>query len=244
MKIKKSVKKMWFMINILFTVIYLVWRMFFTIPIEYGAISVIAGISLLVVEVLGMAEALVHYNNMYSVESYPLPEVRRERFPHVDIFIATYSEETSLLYKTVNGCLHMDYPDKSKVHIYLCDDNRRPEMRALAGKMGIHYLEREDNKGAKAGNLNHVLENSHSPFIVTFDADMIPKHDFLLKTIPYFVDNDTKNYGKSETEKIKLGFVQSPQSFYNPDLFQFNLFSEGRIPNEQDYFYKDRKSVV
>ncbi len=33
--------------------------------------------------------------------------------------------------------------------------------------------------------------------------------------------------------------MQSPQCFYNPDLFQFNLFSEGRIPNEQDYFYRD-----
>lgn len=37
----------------------------------------------------------------------------------------------------------------------------------------------------------------------------------------------------------KIGFIQTPQSFYNPDLFQFNLFSEGRIPNEQDYFYRD-----
>ena len=33
--------------------------------------------------------------------------------------------------------------------------------------------------------------------------------------------------------------MQSPQSFYNLDLFQFNLYSESRIPNEQDYFYKD-----
>lgn len=33
--------------------------------------------------------------------------------------------------------------------------------------------------------------------------------------------------------------MQTPQSFYNPDLFQYNLFSENRIPNEQDYFYRD-----
>ncbi|MFR1908256.1 MAG: glycosyltransferase family 2 protein [Clostridium neonatale] len=33
--------------------------------------------------------------------------------------------------------------------------------------------------------------------------------------------------------------MQTPQSFYNPDLFQYNLFSETRIPNEQDYFYRD-----
>lgn len=231
--------KIWFLINMFFTIIYLIWRIFFTIPLEYGLVSIIAGIALLVVEALGMVEAFVHYTNMYSVENYPLPEVPKQMMPHVDVFIATYSEEEKLLYRTINGCLHMKYPDKSKVHIYLCDDNRRPEIKALAAKMGINYLDRPDNRGAKAGNLNNALAHSSSPFVVTFDADMIPKQDFLLKTIPYFVDNDIKNKGREEKDQIKLGFVQSPQCFYNPDLFQFNLFSEGRIPNEQDYFYKD-----
>ena len=36
-----------------------------------------------------------------------------------------------------------------------------------------------------------------------------------------------------------MGFVQTPQSFYNADIFQFNLFSEKIIPNEQDFFSRD-----
>lgn len=231
--------KVWFVVNMFFTIMYLVWRIFFTIPFEYGVVSIIAGFALLIVEMLGMVEAFVHYANMYSVKGHELPIVPPDAYPDVDIFIATYSEEPSLLYKTINGCKYMEYPDKSKVHIYLCDDNRRPEMRALAAKMGVNYLDREDNEGAKAGNLNNALAHSSSPYVVTFDADMIPKSDFLMKTIPYFVDAEIKNKGRKEEDKIKLGFLQSPQSFYNPDLFQFNLFSEGRIPNEQDYFYKD-----
>jgi len=231
--------KIWFFLNMIFSVMYLAWRVFFTIPFEYGIVSIVAGIALLIVEVLGMVEAFIHYANMYSVRGYPLPEVPKELYPHVDVFIATYSEDCELLYKTINGCKHMRYPDKSKVHIYLCDDNRRPEMRALAERMGINYLDRPDNKGAKAGNLNNALAHSTSPYIVTFDADMIPKSDFLLKTIPYFVDSERRNKGRDREEQIKLGLLQSPQCFYNPDLFQFNLFSEGRIPNEQDYFYRD-----
>lgn len=231
--------KTWFFLNMIFTVLYLVWRVFFTIPFGYGTVSVTAGIALLIVEVLGMVEAFIHYANMYSVKGYPCPKVPEELFPHVDIFIATYSEDCELLYKTINGCKYMEYPDKSKVHIYLCDDNRRPEMRALAEKMGINYLDRPDNKGAKAGNLNNALAHSTSPYVVTFDADMIPKSDFLMKTIPYFVDCELKNKGRKKEDQIKLGFLQSPQCFYNPDLFQFNLFSESRIPNEQDYFYRD-----
>lgn len=231
--------RVWFLINMFFSVMYLLWRIFFTIPFEYGIVSIVAGIALLVVEVLGMVEALIHYANMAEVKGYPLPDIAAEQFPDVDIFIATYSEECKLLYKTINGCKYMDYPDKSKVHIYLCDDNRRPEMRALAEKLGVHYLDRPDNEGAKAGNLNNALAHSSSPYVVTLDADMIPKRDFLLKTIPYFVDAERRNKGRKEEDQIKLGFVQTPQCFYNPDLFQFNLFSEGRIPNEQDYFYKD-----
>lgn len=139
----------------------------------------------------------------------------------------------------MNGCKYLEYPDKNKVHIYLCDDGKRKEIRELAHEMGVNYLDRKDNKGAKAGNLNNALKNSNSPLIVTLDADMIPMRKFLLRTVPYFVDFDIKNQNLAEKNKKKLGFVQTPQSFYNPDLFQFNLFSEGRIPNEQDYFYKD-----
>lgn len=271
-------EKIWFVINTFFTIMYLCWRIFFTIPVEYGLISTIAGLALLVVEVLGMVEAMVHYANMSVVRKYDLPKVPENAYPDVDIFIATHSEEVGLLYKTINGCKRMIYPDKRKVHIYLCDDGKekkeekevterpkgivslliwfikqifqgvseevdetprndsnfygRKEMRELAKRMGIKYLDRPDNKGAKAGNLNNALKNSKSPYVVTFDADMIPQKEFLLKTIPYLVDAELKNKKKKEKDKIKLGFVQTPQAFYTPDLFQFNLYSERVIPNE------------
>lgn len=238
-KIKATGYRGWFILNILFSCIYLIWRLFFTIPVEYGTVSIVAGVSLFVVEFLGMLEAMVHYFNMNDVTIRPLPEVPAERFPDVDIFIATYNEPCDLLYKTVNGCKHMKYPDKKKVHIYLCDDGKRAEVRQLAEKMGVHYLDREDHAHAKAGNLNHAMSVTSSPYIVTFDADMIPHSNFLLHTIPYFIGQEMENEGKEEKDQVHLGFVQTPQAFYNPDLFQYNLYSEGRIPNEQDYFYRD-----
>lgn len=232
--------KIWFFLNMFFTIMYLIWRIFFTIPFEYGIVSIVGGIALLVVEVLGMVEAFIHFANMYSVEDYPFPEnVPLDQFPDVDVFVATYSEDADLLYKTLRGCTRMKYPDPKKVHIYLCDDGHREEMRALAARVGVNYLDREDHKGAKAGNLNNALAHSDSPYVVTFDADMIPRSNFLMRTIPYFVDAELRNRELPEEDKIKIGFLQSPQSFYNLDLFQFNLYSESRIPNEQDYFYKD-----
>lgn len=231
--------KGWFLVNMFFSVVYLLWRIFFTIPFGYGAISICAGVALLLIEILGMVEAFVHYINMYNLKMYELPEVPESLFPEVDIFVSTYSESTALLEKTLLGCKRMDYPDKRKVHIYLCDDGHREEMKALAAGLGVHYLDRDSHEGAKAGNLNHALSRTHSPYVVTFDADMVPRSCFLMKTIPYFVDAEMKNANLPEEEKIRLGFVQTPQSFYDLDLFQFNLFSERRIPNEQDYFYRD-----
>lgn len=242
-KVEKNFKitkaKLWFFINLICSIVYLTWRIFFTIPIGYGVVSVCAGIFLLVVEGLGVVEAIIHYVNMNNAEEYKKPIVPLELFPDVDIFVATYNESPELLEKTLLACKRMDYPDLEKVHIYLCDDGRRASMKELARKIGVNYLDRQDNAGAKAGNLNNALAHSNSPYIVTFDADMIPQSCFLMETIPYFVDANLRNKGKREEEQIKLGFLQSPQSFYDVDLFQFNLHSEGKIPNEQDYFYRD-----
>lgn len=219
------------------TVVYIIWRVFFTIPFDYGIFALVCGIILLVVEMTGMLEAAEHFYSMSNILHPKKPVPPKEWYPNVDVFIATYNEPVELLRKTVNGCKRMDYVDKKKVHVYICDDGNRPEMQALADKMGIGYLTREEHKHAKAGNLNNAMEKTSSPLIATFDADMIPMHDFLMSSVPYFYVED--NTGKNSGQKEKIGFIQTPQSFYNPDLFQHNLFSENRIPDEQDYFYRD-----
>ena len=231
--------RIWFVITMFCSITYLLWRVFFTLPIGYGIFEMIAGIALLIVEALGFVEAMVHYVNMYNARAYEKPEIAPEQFPDVDVFIATYNEPVDLMEKTLLACKRMEYPDLSKVHIYLCDDARRPEMRELAERIGVNYLDREDHKGQKAGNLNNAMAHSSSPYIVTFDADMLPQSCFLLETIPYFVDAELKNKDRKPEDRIKLGFLQSPQAFYDRDLFQFNLHSENKIPNEQDYFYRD-----
>ena len=220
------------------TLIYLCWRIVFSIPFEFGVLAVAANLLLLIVEIVGFLESLILYRNLLGMRTYPLPEIPDDAWPDVDIFIATYNEPPELLRKTLNGCVHMQYPDPGKVHIWLCDDNRRAEMRALATEMGVGYFDRPDNEGAKAGNLNHALGLTSAPYVVTLDADMIPRSDFLLKTIPYFVDAELREESKPEEERLHLGLLQTPQCFYDPDVFQHALYCEKRAPNEQDFFYR------
>lgn len=220
------------------TMVYLYWRVVFSIPQKSGWIAIVCNIILLAVEVLGFIESLALYSNLMRKKNHPLPKIADEEYPEVDVFIATYNEPAELLRKTINGCVHMKYPDPSKVHIWLCDDNRRPEMRALAEEMGIGYFDRPDNKGAKAGNLNHAMAHTSAPYVVTLDADMIPRSCFLLKTIPYFVDAKKRSDALPEEKRVKLGLLQTPQCFYDPDVFQHALYAEKNAPNEQDFFYR------
>jgi len=225
-------------LSVFLTLLYLGWRIVWSVPVESGVFAVVCNLLLLAVEIFGFAESLVLYRNLFGTRPHPLPEIPEDAWPEVDVFIATYNESTELLRKTVNGCLHMKYPQPGKVHIWICDDNRRPAMRALAEEMGVGYFDRPDNEGAKAGNLNHAMGLTSAPYIVTFDADMIPKSDFLLKTIPYFVDAELREAQRPAEERLSLGLLQTPQSFYDPDVFQYALYSEKRAPNEQDFFYR------
>lgn len=229
------------------SIIYIGWRIFFTLPFQYGLLSVIFGIALVVAETVAVLEAFSHYRNMRVSESPEKPPVPAYMYPEVDILVATHSEDVELLYKTLNGCLFLKYPDKSKVHVYLCDDTARPEMQQLAARMGVGYFGMAENKDAKAGNLNHALARTKSPLVVTLDADMIPTSDFLMETVPYFsLPKMIKEEGvwrlRTEEEldvREKVGFVQTPQSFYNADMFQFNLHADKNVPNEQDYFFRE-----
>jgi cellulose synthase (UDP-forming) len=238
-----------FLITMILMTLYLGWRVIFTLPIHEGILNLIFGVLLVSAEIITVFTTFELFYQKMRLHQFQLvlPQVPEEYYPDVDVFIATHNEPVDILYKTVNACTFMVYPDKSKVHIYLCDDGDREEVKTLADEFGIGYLGLSGNKEAKSGNYNNALKNTSSPLIATFDADMIPQRMFLMKTVPYFLLSKFKNEDgtwrlrrEEEMESaIKLGLVQTPQSFYNPDLFQFNLYSEENIPNEQDFFSKE-----
>ncbi|MGL5269053.1 MAG: glycosyltransferase [Selenomonadaceae bacterium] len=205
--------------------IYLGWRLLYTLPPEL-TISLVVGVVLLAAEGVGFFRDFVFkilFWQPYKLEEKQLfDEVER---PSVDIFIATYNEPENLLNKTIAAAVNIIYPEELK-NIYVCDDGHRDTVKNICREFGVHYLTRSNNEHAKAGNLNHALCNSQGELFAIFDADMIAKENFLTKTIPYFEDT-------------QVAFVQTPQVFYNPDPFQYNLYFGESIPNEQDFFMKD-----
>jgi len=228
--------------------VYLAWRLLYTLPVNYGYLSLAFGFMLFGCELLSGIQAIMNYLDQIRPLPLARPDIPESWYPDIDILIATHDEEVNLLYNTLNACRYLDYPDKSKIHVYLCDDGNRPEMRALAERCGANYIDMPHPKHAKAGNMNNALVQTHSPLIAFLDADMIPRRNMLMTLAPYFFLPKVKQNEKGEwvertPEEIdpnyKIGFVQSPQNFYNPDLFQYNLYAEERIPNEQIYFFRE-----
>lgn len=210
------------------SVVYIAWRVGFTLPSE-GGWGLAVGITLLVAEVVGLSQVVSAVVLAWRPVVPPTPPLSAlPSLPSVDVFIATYDESLAVLEPTLAGAVSMRYP--GLVTVYVCDDGSRPEVRELARRYGAVHLQREQHEHAKAGNLNNALAHSRGELVVTFDADMIPTADFLEKTVGHFVDE-------------RLAYAQAPQAFHNEDPFQYNLFSGAALPNEQDLFMRGMQAA-
>lgn len=143
--------------------------------------------------------------------------------PSVAVLIPTYDEAAFILRRTIIGCQAMVYGGQKTV--YVLDDTRRPEIRALAAELGCTYLTRPHNRHAKAGNLNHALPHTEGELLVVFDADFVPTQNFLQRTVGFFQDP-------------QVGLLQTPQSFYNPDPIARNLGLEDVLTSDEEVFFR------
>ena len=66
-------------------------------------------------------------------------------------------------------------------------DITKSKIATLKNKgIDITYIHRTNRQGFKAGALKEGLEIAKGEYIAIFDADFLPKSDWLLQTIPYF----------------------------------------------------------
>ena len=225
---KKSefLSKLLIIIYIVSMLIYLIWRIFYTLP-DINGISFVSGLLLLFAEIGGFLLSLVFYFLFFKKnkkEEKTLEDLNQE-YPSIDIYIATYNEDELILKRAILAAKNMRYPRPDLLQLYVLDDGSRPAVEALSRDLGVNYLKRDTHEHAKAGNLNHALAHTKGELIVTLDADMVTRIDFLEKMVGYFADP-------------KTGFVQAPQTFFNDDPYQFNFYSREHLSNDQDFFMR------
>ncbi|MBD2119534.1 glycosyltransferase [Trichocoleus sp. FACHB-262] len=88
----------------------------------------------------------------------------------------------------------------------------------LSEVLRCRYIARPKPAGkphyAKAGNINYAIfaGGTAGEFILTLDADHIPKPHFLKRVLSYFY---TYNVATGRYDSNRIAFVQTPQDFYN-----------------------------
>ena len=222
---------------------YLFWRLSSTIPPISSPLDFAAGMVLLLAEVYCISMLFMSLFTVADpIERPKAPRVTDEDAPTVDVFVPTYNEAIEIVAPTLAAIKRMRYPE-GKLNVFLLDDggteeklqsddaatarraeNRRESFQALCVELGVHYLAREENKHAKAGNLNFGLAHSQGDLVAVFDADHVPAQDFLTETVGFF--------GQDE----KLFLVQTPHFFLNPDPIERNIGAAG-MPAENEMFY-------
>lgn len=171
-------------------------------------------------EFFGIITTLLHLFMTWNLTVRRSPPILENRT--VDVFVPTYNESVDMLRRTLISAKGMRYNCK----IWLLDDGNRIEMRQLASELKVEYLTRQDNRHAKAGNLNNALKQSNGEFIAIFDCDHAPHMNFITNTIGYFRDDS-------------VALVQTPQDFYNLDSYQHRKTkSYKRIWTEQSLFFR------
>jgi cellulose synthase (UDP-forming) len=117
----------------------------------------------------------------------------------VDVFLPSAGEDLQVLRNTYHYVSQLAWP--GPLTVYVLDDFARDVVRELAEQHGFVYLSRPNlGQLKKAGNLRYGFQHSRGDFIAIFDADFVPRPDFLFELAPYMGDPT-------------VGIVQSPQYF-------------------------------
>ena len=171
----------------------------------------VAALAYISVYCLSQLHLLYHYKKNHWYKHNDLVDaIDEEDLPFVTIQLPIFNE-MYVVERLIDKIAEFDYP-KDKYEIHVLDDSTDETLEISRGKVeeykakgfNIELLTRTDRKGYKAGALKEGMKKAKGEFIAIFDADFLPKKDFLKATIPYFQDE-------------KVGIVQTRWEHINQD---------------------------
>ena len=117
-------------------------------------------------------------------------------------------EPLEILIKSAKHILSLDYGDLDYKILYVIDKLNENDNRGLIlRKMGVEVLERDTNRGKRAGAINDglkYLEKYKPDYVAIFDVDTRPEKDFIVKCVSTLKKED------------KAYIVSGPRYISNP----------------------------
>jgi cellulose synthase/poly-beta-1,6-N-acetylglucosamine synthase-like glycosyltransferase len=114
--------------------------------------------------------------------------------PFVTVQLPLFNE-MYVVERLVKAVSEMDYP-REKLEIQVLDDSTDETVKVASETVeryralgfDISYIHRDDRTGFKAGALANGSQFAKGELLAIFDADFVPKPDFLRKLVHYFND--------------------------------------------------------
>jgi cellulose synthase/poly-beta-1,6-N-acetylglucosamine synthase-like glycosyltransferase len=125
-------------------------------------------------------------------EQKPDTDPTSSELPFVTIQLPIFNERY-VVERLIDNICQLDYP-KDRFEIHILDDSIDDTIEITKNKVEeykakgfqIEQICRTDRQGYKAGALRDGMQFAKGDFIAIFDADFLPRPDFLRNTIPHF----------------------------------------------------------
>jgi cellulose synthase/poly-beta-1,6-N-acetylglucosamine synthase-like glycosyltransferase len=126
-------------------------------------------------------------------ETKARPAVAANQWPIVTVQLPLYNER-EVVVRLLEAAAALDYP-RDRLQIQVLDDST-DETTTLAATwvrerqsegLDLTLIHRNERHGFKAGALAAGTAGARGEFIALFDADFVPRPDFLRKTVPYLL---------------------------------------------------------
>jgi cellulose synthase/poly-beta-1,6-N-acetylglucosamine synthase-like glycosyltransferase len=168
-------------------------------------------LALLTLLLFGVQGFVMVYYHFKSRTKEDPPDLTLQEFPPVTVQLPIYNE-VYVVERLIKAACGIKYP-KEKLEIQVLDDSTDETtsvvMRTVADMVAqghdIKHIQRGTREGYKAGALREGLKTARGEFIAIFDADFVPREDFLMRTMPYFFRDE------------KIGMVQTRWEHLNTE---------------------------
>ncbi len=150
--------------------------------------------SLLMVSLYGFHRYWLVMLYYFNRKKSHAPKSHFEELPHVTVQLPMFNEML-VARRIIEKTCQLDYP-REKLQIQVLDDSTDGTSQVAAAAVeearakgfDIEYIHRDNRSGYKAGAMENGLKRAKGEFITIFDADFVPRPDFLMKSIHHFTD--------------------------------------------------------
>jgi cellulose synthase/poly-beta-1,6-N-acetylglucosamine synthase-like glycosyltransferase len=145
-----------------------------------------------------------------------------EHWPTVTVQLPIYNE-MYVAERLIEAAARLDYP-RHLLEIQVLDDSTdstvdlvdRAVKRLCNQGVWIMHMRRKQRTGYKAGALAEGLQQAKGEYLAIFDADFVPRPDFLIRALPHLV-HTSQNVGQP------MAFIQTRWSHLNRDYSLLTL---------------------